>query len=276
MPQGAGDFGERVSTALADRPSVAERNLESFDGYWRIDGFDNRVDRYYGAFLRLRTTSDAKVARVDEIGLRDLKLPKNEVLTEFFGFAYDPQYQILVVHRNRDAGRHGRLQLYAEHLTHINDIDFALVLSEDDAKRIDSMGFKSKIELTLARPENLASADQERSVLHLARLSHLSKSALLTVTMSVGHTKQSLSDDVFQSVVKLAGLKSDTVRSAKVRGRVDGEMVWIDLIEGRMKESVDIASQGPLTLESVFGALDTAYSRREGEIGRLFSAPGSG
>lgn len=274
MPEGAGDFGDELENALLSRGQVADRNVPSSDDFHRIDSLAKSEGNTFGLFLRLRAINEARVASLNAEGLSDLTLRPNEVLTEFFAFMYVPEFQVVVIHRNRDAGRQGKLERYVEDITGLNPVVLSIVINEDAAGRIHRMGFKSKVELTLARPENMASADKSESAFSLAQLSQESNAAVMRIEVSAGHTKESITKRFVDWVVQLVSREPGAVRAATVRGKIDDEIVLVDLVKDRMMEKVEVKTEGrSLSIDGVYWALRQAYERREGEIRRQYREP---
>lgn len=273
MPAGAPPFNVALRDAYRSR-SVSERNVVSMDGYHRVDSLGvMEGERQVGLFLRLRTNHDAVTATLDAEGLQDLQLREGEVLTEFFAFMYVPEYRVVVVHRNRDAGRQGKLERYAETLTGISPIILAGVITGDAANRLDRMSHTSKAYINIARPENLSLANQDGPAFTLARMAHDDGAARINAEISVGNTRRALGSGFVDSVLRAIGFNRDSVTAATVTGRIDEEIVLVDLVRDLMRETVIVQAEGALSSDAVFWALGQAYDRRRDEIIAMFREP---
>src|SRR5437870_671118 len=89
--------------------AVLDRNLPGSGEFTRMHDWHSEDNHCSGALLRLRMESHPSIGSLDTEAIRDVPLGPNEAVIESFAFGYFPRYSTLVVHRNRDAGRHGRL-----------------------------------------------------------------------------------------------------------------------------------------------------------------------
>ncbi len=263
-----------INGILTENANISDRNLPTPDGYIRLHNWQRHGNDGCGVLLRLRTNNTARVAGITNDVLHDLQLAQNEALAEFFCFTYFDEYQILVVHRNRDAGSYNRLSQYLEALSGCRPINFLPIISNDALNRLNSMSEVTVAELKIAIPDNLSVYDTgKESVISMIQFAKSTGATTITARISMDHSKRPLSiivKEIWKSLVH--NHRTDT-KMARVRGRNanDNEIMVIDLIADRMQERVVFQQniQHP-SIEDYMNALQEAYKRHRDEIAQQF------
>lgn len=278
-------FVELISQIHSQKPSASDRNIQNGDDYMRIHGWAVNGKDAQGALLRLRVQNNASVARLDSDDLRDLHLEAGEVLTEYYCFRYYAEFNVLVVHRNREAGSYGRLENYLEEMrADCKPAVLSVVPATDAWLRMDELHTMTVAEVTVKKPTSLAIfRGSGKSAQQIADLTGDVEAPYLTLKFSVGHQRGSLSTVAARNLLhELRGL--GMIATATVQGKTgqyasqgysqQDEMTLIDLVSDRLRQRVTIPIQaGRLGIGDIHQALEQAYRMRHGDLYDQFHLP---
>ncbi len=112
-------------------------------------------------------------------------------------------------------------------------------------------------------------------MIQMARIAHEAHASIMEIDISVGTTRRSLSNFLIGSVRDVIDRFRANVKSAVIKGRIDDEVVFVDLIKDRMQETVSVETEPgkALSKDSVYFALGQAYDRRRDELRRQTRVP---
>lgn len=284
------DFISIINSVYAAKSAASDRNVTIDDGMLRLHEWQAEDGVASGALLRLRTEASASIGHIDTDELRDISLRAGEALTEYFCFSYYSEFQVLVVHRNRYAGSHQRLEYYLQRMHRHRPIEFKPILTTTAQSQMDAMGDVTIAIVKLAMPTNNQVYDTgNEAVNEMIRLGQRTGAVTLSLKVSVDHSRGILSRDVKEiwrtikdrlapqtrerllpATTVLAVDEAPSVEAATLhgyRGRDSDELVTIDLIADRMAERVTIRTAGKrATLAELQGATATAYQNRYEEL----------
>lgn len=276
-------FISTINAIHKNKPNVRDRNIQIGDDYMRIHGWTVNGKNAYGALLRLRVRNNASIARLDLDDLRSLELQKGEILTEYYGFRFYGEFNVLVVHRNKDAGSISRLESYLnELLPECRPVVMAHVPASDPWARMDQLRDISIVEVTIARPSSLAIfRGSGKSAQEVGELTSDSNAEYLTLRFSMGHTRRSLSDEIKNFLREIRDL--GVIHSASVHGRqvykykkvadvTRDETTIIDLVSDHIQDKVLVEiPDNKLDIGDIYLALEKAYERRYDDLATQFS-----
>jgi len=204
--------------------------------------------------------------------------------------SYFSEFRVLVVHRNRYAGSHQRLEYYLQRMHRHRPIDFKPIMTTDALRRLDRMGDITVANVKLAMPVGTHLYDTgDQSVNELTWLGKRAGAVTLSLKLSVDHSRGVLSGDVkdlWQHMVERLSPRrtgedasdtnippnadAPTVEAATLhgyRGRDSDELITIDLIADRMAERVTIRTEGTrASLGELQEATRQAYQNRYEEL----------
>jgi hypothetical protein len=287
---GRHDFISIINGIYAAKTETLERNVAIDDGVLRLYEWQEQNGVAGGALLRLRTDASARIGRFDTDELRDVPLRAGEALAEYFCFSYFAEFQVLVVHRNRYAGSHQRLEYYLQRMHGHRPISFNPIMTADALRRLDRMGGITVANVKLAMPVGDQIYDTgDQSVRELTQLGKRTGAVTLSLTLSVDHSRGVLSQDVkelWQHMVQrlsprnteashgpeavLPSADAPSVEAATLHGykeRDSDELITIDLIADRMAERVRVRIAGKsASLAELQGATSLAYQNRYEEL----------
>ena len=287
---GRHDLVSIINNIYATKTAASERNVAIEDGVLRLYDWQEQNGEAGGALLRLRTGASASIGHVDSDELRDITLRAGEALAEYFCFSYFSEFQVLVVHRNRYAGSHQRLEYYLQRMHRHRPIVFKPIMTTDALRRLDRMGGITVANVTLAMPVGDQLYDTgNQSVNELTSLGKRTGAVTLSLKLSVDHSRGILSEDVknlWQHMVERFSRRdgeaaqdtaavpsiadAPTVEAATLhgyQGRDSDELITIDLIADRMAERVRIKIEGKsASLAELQGATSQAYENRYEEL----------
>ncbi|WNL38013.1 DUF6731 family protein [Halomonas sp. PAMB 3232] len=248
--------------------------LGSFD--YQLRSLDKSGNTIKGVLAKFRT-SDLPHAGSPDGTERELGLEGSEGLIEKNHFVVKKDKCVIVFQRNGHAARVGRL---SEYLTCYagETIVFNPILQKDSFERLLDDDLKPvSLELSYATPTNPDLFPEDDWGKRMAMLSDMANGSRIRVALSADrrssdHEKHSLSNRIKESIALLANERSTTV--ARVKLTDDVYDYPIDLIADRMTadEEVEMRGRYPV-LDSMFSALQRAYSERKGDIDEIFGEP---
>ena len=284
------DFVSIINSIYAAKAAASDRNVPIDDGVLRLHDWHVHDGVASGALLRLRTEASASIGHIDTDELRDISLGTGEALTEYFCFSYFSEFQVLVVHRNRYAGSHQRLEDYLRRLHPHQSVWFKPIMTADALRRLDRMGGITVAEVKLAMPTGTNIYDTgDQAVKELIFLGKRTGAVTLSLKLSVDHSRGFLKGEakaLWQHMVETLSPKNSeadhapldatsnddapTLEAATLhgyRGRDSDELITIDLIADRMAERVTIRTEGKrASLAELQSATGIAYQNRYEEL----------
>lgn len=279
VPDGSPDLQTLLQARWAQKPQINDRNMVKGDDLFRIGNVEYYQGPLVGTLLRLRRINDARIGFLDNEELQDLQLQPGETLTEFLTFMYIPQYKVVILSRNRDAGGHGRFEEYLEWFLDLNPVRLAVVQNLQPLNRLNQMDFIQNFEIKIANPQNLNAVAGDATVRHAVQMAQQAAAASTSVTMSAEKTGVSLAKQVVTGAFgALINHFFGSVEKAIVTGRIGDEHTVIDLVKDRMREYVQVeravtpnGSALPIDRHILYGALNSAFEARHAELGAQFA-----
>lgn len=252
--------------------SVADRNVARGGDVYRLHEWRAMPKACTGALLRLRTGQSPKLGSLTGEELRDVPLAEGEYVAEYFCFAYFPDWRVLALHRNRDAGGHSRLEGYLQDLCGVQPVVLNPLFTTDGLQRLGKMKDLTVAELTLAMPKNLdATAPADPQLRQTVEIARHAGAATISIRLSMGQRKAPLSQGAWEFVRHAMGMIGFEVKTARVRGHMRkdgdddlGELLTLDLIEDMMRERIELPADP--TVSEICDSLVEAYERRRSEI----------
>ncbi|WP_249976044.1 DUF6731 family protein [Vreelandella olivaria] len=252
--------------------------------HYRLGSFDYQLrsllqsgNTIKGVLAKFRT-SDLPHAGSPDGTERELGLEASEGLIEKNHFIVKKDKCVIVFQRNGHAARVGRLSEYLTCYTG-ETIVFNPILQKDSVERLLDDNLKPiSLELSYATPTNPDLFPEDDWGKKMAMLSDMANGSRIRVSLSADRRssdsdKHSLTKRIKDSVAALANDRRTTV--ARVKLTDDVYDYPIDLIADRMTTDKGVEMRGRYpVLDSMFSALQEAYSERKGDINEIFGEQG--
>ena len=240
----------------------------------RIEPWGSRM---LGDFIRIRMGAMPVRARLD--GQTSLfELDDNEGIGEETAFLYDPNLQCLVLQRNRHGVSLGRVSRYLERWA--EEVVFVdPILEVSSLQALTEMEAVRRVEVSIGAVDRANFLEgQGRGVREVMGLMESFRAPRVRMTLSMGHDYES---SLLKGAVRNLGrfLRRGEVDSSFLRLHgldANGEETMLNLLEGRMREHVEVALDGNRTFSFVMrsGGLKAAFQARLDELRSLIDEEG--
>jgi hypothetical protein len=254
--------------------SISDRKWEYNGDIYRIHNFIKPVSDSVdcqGSFVRLRKKNPSwKVTREDADNERDVELMPGEKLMETMYFKYFDSTRTLVVQVNRDAGTAVRLLEYIANRAGMPNLTFSVRIVKDSFDKVKRFTKISRMELSLVTGLPVPDQDPENSVHRVTDLSQIYGGCEIEIIIknrSIHNgTRPLVNDNIIETAEYIQNKFGWRTKKARFKGKsdIDTKEKTIDLIDGKMKETIPI-SENALPTE-YYRAIDTAYANRHKEL----------
>ena len=278
-------FDKLLSEVLAAKPRPQDRDFLGSDGdLYRLYNCEVEKGRCVGSLIRFRHGIAPQKASLNGDRIEDIHLATGEFLVEYYSFAYFPEFDIVVIQRNRNAGSPNRLAAYLRHFGAPKNLQFEPVLNNNAFEKLYQAPLVRSTELRFAVPtSNTLFETENKSLKEVIELGRMHGAAYVTIILSKGRKSGSLSISgtrkLFSDAIETLGVKTKRnpqgVTDAKAHTKsgdffgADNE--FLDMIEDRMQEEVEVRynTVNPTT-EDYYQVIIAAYDRRRDEIVQQF------
>lgn len=192
---------------------------------------------------------------------RELEHDSNEGLVVDTRILVEPYGKILAVHNKRGTIGLTDLRRFICKLIDTNGIRLDIILNEEGYEGVKNLDVASKIEYTIASPNNFkAFKDDTRSELYDLNVANSLGGDDMKVSISSKHLKKEKLFDKIRAIF-FAGENEVEVKNFKIEGYVDGDFQVIDMIKNKLIYRGDIEYDEKIGIDdrAVFGLLNKAY-----------------
>lgn len=212
--------------------------------------------------------------------IEPMDLDDDEGVGEETAFLYDPAIRILAIQRNRYGASSGIVARYFERMGNIGaPVYFDPVLPADVMRKVDRMRAFKKIEVSFARIRNYSIFRQEGPDLdRIMKIAEQYNAPTASFTVSMGKNRGSLnrdeSKDLIHRLRRLAG-HGNNIKRIRISGSsTDEDSQVIDLLEGKMTETIflrsDFGRRDVPYNDHRKNAVREAFQKRREELARMF------
>ena len=230
--------------------------------------YDEKNHLWELQFLRLRNIFSAGLAD-DEGDFESLVLGDGKYLGEFISALYDPETNIMVLHRNQNSLPPSGVEIFLSDIFKDITIKLVPIISNEDVRK----KLQNKYYRNLNMKVCIGNMDLKNSPKHLSIVSSLSgldafNSNIITLEIAIGRGKKNESIDASELNATLDFLQSSNgVEKLVVRYKdtPDTKVEVVDLLEGKVKDisPVDVDKDDPLHHEKVYAILINNYLERK-------------
>jgi len=256
------DGEERNVLSLSNHP-VRMQNLQKNGYIWQ------------GEIIQIRMTDLPKKVRLrgesEDLGLED-----DQGLGQGIVFSYHQHTDVILVQRNKFAVSASSLERYFTLKGMVGVVEFQPVFTKDALVKFLGMSEVKSVSLKLAkvsRGELVKETDIGLS--ELGRVKDILDAPSIEIKASIGSYKSSLNkgsiEGIFGGLLRWAvrNNQQDALKAMKVRGRVEEELITINLLSETMQEVISVQSDDRrrvLTVEERWHALLEAWEARQTEL----------
>lgn len=263
-----------VLESISQHTTAPHYTLGSFD--YQLRGLAVSGNTIKGILAKFRT-SELPHAGGPDGEERELGLNNQEGLIEKNHFVVKRDKCVVMFQRNGHAARIGRLSEYLTQYKNVT-IVFNPILQRDSVERMLDNNLKPvSLELSYAPPTNPELFPNNDWGGRLAKLADLGNGSRVRLTLSADRrtddtTKHTLASSLKESVIDLVDSRRASVARINL---TDGVCDYpIDLIADRITASKRVEMRGRYPVpDSMYSALEEAYTERRGEINEIFGEP---
>lgn len=240
------DFIRSLETLFTEHPDAPERNWEMLDGMMAIVGCHERNGGIDGVMMRTRR-DPKKVAEVETHHMEELSPKQGCEWADECHFFYHPEYQALVIQRNRQTGGAHRITDYLHAKVGAN-LEGRLILTPEGVSAMDKITHFTGIKAIVQMPDQLSMFDQWRESVSasIGRLGRLGPRKIeITLNMDRKRKTDGMKpEEVREFVGDLLAIPSQT-KSIEVKGHyyspnLGRENVEMDLIGRRLQGHYEV------------------------------------
>jgi hypothetical protein len=273
LPEDARRTFAQILEAIAGAGNFRDRNVDTADGYTRLQELERVGENFLGTMIRGRENDlPLKTDRDGAVG--PLPIGPAEGLGEETSFLFSTRHPALVLQVNRDGTRAGA---FATYFTRLSDIPVTLspIIDPDAMARFQRMTLLRSFEYRLAPGEGLTAQQRQNVAVSTAlTLRDHAGAAKIDVSIGLGHRRGYLNGQWVRSTVRalrrvVGGEVQADVERLVVGGRAAEDQPYevLDLIQQRVVAAAPVQdAERRISREDCWRVLQRVY---DGERARL-------